>query len=61
MTKRIVTRWSEMNYRNEGVAMDLTMLFSEEINEGFDIEQISTAVDCYGDRRVLVVTALLSR
>ena len=58
--KRIVTRWAYLNY-DSGEAIDYTMLFSEQINEGWEIQDLSSAVDSYSGKPIIVLTALLTR
>lgn len=55
---RVVTKWAYLNYGLEE-PMDITELFSGDMDEGFRIRNISTAVDYFQGHPVVVVTALL--
>ncbi len=58
--KIIVTRWAYLNY-DSGEAIDYTMLFSEQTDEGWVIQNLSTAIDPYCGRPIIVITALLTK
>ena len=58
--KNIVTQWAYLNYLAEAPA-DFTMLFSNYVDEGWEITQISTAIDRFEGQPIIVVTALLEK
>ncbi|MBD5219506.1 MAG: hypothetical protein HDS72_04585 [Bacteroidales bacterium] len=58
--KKILTHWAYLNY-DLAEAVDYTSLFSEQLEQGWEIESISTAVDSYNGMRIIVVTALLEK
>ncbi len=58
--QKIVTSWAYLNYP-AAVPHDLTMLFSEDIDNGWEITTLSTALDTYREGRIIVVTALLTK
>lgn len=58
--RSIITQWSRLNLA-AGAPTDYTMLFSDYIDLGWELIQISTAVDRYGEERIIIVTALLEK
>lgn len=58
--KKIVTHWAYMNYAS-GEPQDVTGLFSHDIDEGWEIQNVCSAIDTYENRPIVVVTALLSK
>lgn len=58
--KIIVTRWAYLNY-DSGEAIDYTMLFSEQTDEDWVIQNLSTAIDSYCGKPIIVITALLTK
>ena len=58
--QKILTAWAYMNYASEE-QHDFTMLFSEEIENGWQIASLSSALDTYQGRRIVVITALLTK
>ena len=58
--KMIKTHWAYLNYAS-GEPHDLTGMFSSDLDEGWEIQSISSSVDSYRGMPIVVVTALLSR
>ena len=58
--KKILTQWAYLNY-NPGEPTDYTSLFSEQLEDGWEIVSISSALDDFNGMRIIVVTALLEK
>lgn len=56
--QRILTQWAYLDY-NAVSPIDYTILFSEYLDKGWEIVQISTAVDRLCDKPIIVVTAIM--
>lgn len=56
--KMILTKWAYLNYDSEE-PHDFTLLFSKELDEGWEIHSISSAVDSHCGKPIMVLTALL--
>lgn len=57
---KIVTKWAYLNYELEE-PIDYTMVFSEEIDEGWKFLSLNSALDTYQGRKIIVLTALLEK
>lgn len=58
--KSIITKWAYLKYELEE-PIDYSEVFSEEIDKGWDILSVSTAIDTYNGEKIIVLTALLSK
>lgn len=56
---KIVTKWTYIDYALEE-PIDYTMLFSEEIDDGWEFVSLSSAIDTYRGNEIIILTALLS-
>lgn len=58
--RSIVTMWAYVNYDNDE-PQDNSELFSMYVDAGWHIVSVSSCLDMYEGRRIIVLTALLEK
>lgn len=58
--RSVITKWSRINY-GSNYTCDYSELFSKEVDEGWQIVSLSTCIDTFEERRIIVITALLEK
>ena len=58
--RTVVTKWAYIDYRCD-LSSDYSGLFSEEVDAGWRIVSVSSCLDTFEGKRIIVLTAVLEK